>query len=41
LHGEQRITPIDIAVCLKHLPLNTSRATFQIRELSDYERKRG
>jgi len=33
LQGEKPVTPIDLALCLKHLPLNTSKATFQIREL--------
>jgi hypothetical protein len=32
-HGEKPITPVDLALCLKHLRLNTSKATFQVREL--------
>ncbi|MEM3697519.1 MAG: hypothetical protein QXQ94_08500 [Candidatus Bathyarchaeia archaeon] len=31
-HGEKPVTPIDLALCLKHLPLNTSKASFQVRE---------
>jgi hypothetical protein len=31
-HGEKPVTPIDLALCLKHLPLNTSKASFQIKE---------
>jgi hypothetical protein len=31
--GEKPVTSIDLALCLKHLPLNTSKATFQVREL--------
>jgi hypothetical protein len=33
LHGEKPVTSIDLALCLKHLPLNTSKATFWVREL--------
>jgi hypothetical protein len=32
-HGEKPVTPIDLALCLKQLPLNTSKATFRVREL--------
>jgi hypothetical protein len=32
LHGEKPVSPIDLALCLKHLPLNASKASFQIRE---------
>jgi hypothetical protein len=31
-HVEKLVTPIDLALCLKHLPLNASKATFQIKE---------
>jgi hypothetical protein len=30
--GEKPVSPIDLALCLKHLSLNTSKASFQIRE---------
>lgn len=33
LHGEKPITAFDLALCLKHLPLDTSKATFQVREV--------
>jgi len=31
-HGEKPVSPIDLALCLKHLPINVSKATFQIKE---------
>jgi len=37
---EKRVTPIDLALCLKHLPLNTSWAKFEIEgTASDYQHK--
>ncbi|MEM3628921.1 MAG: hypothetical protein QXQ94_10120 [Candidatus Bathyarchaeia archaeon] len=33
LDGEKPVTPIDLALCFKHLPINVSKASFQVREL--------
>jgi len=33
LHGEKPVDPIDLAICLKHLPLDASKASFKVKEI--------
>jgi hypothetical protein len=32
LNGEKPVTPMDLALYLKHLPIDASKVSFQIRE---------
>lgn len=33
LDDEKPVTPFELALCLKHLPIIVSKASFQVREL--------
>lgn len=33
LHGQKAVTEIDLAICLKHLPLDCSKVSFVVKQI--------